>query len=104
MVSILFMHPANSNRDISNGLRSATGKLSHLGISRAPSKSSMSFINTHRSHEVLKDLYFAMLERLVPSLHRRKKYANKLKRQIFIMDATVIPISLGFFDWAHFRT
>lgn len=106
LVSMLFMHlaNANSNRDISNGLRSATGNLSHLGISRAPSKSSMSYINAHRNYKVFMDLYFAMLERLEPSLQRRRKYAKRLKRQIFIMDATVIPLSLGLFDWAQLRT
>lgn len=106
LVSMLFMHlaKANSNRDISNGLRSATGNLSHLGVRRAPSKSSMSYINAHRSHEVFKDLYFALLEKLEPSLQRRRKYARRLKRQIFIMDASVIPLSLGLFDWAKFRT
>ena len=103
---MLFMHLdiANSNRDISNGLRSATGNLSHLGVTRAPSKSSMSYINANRNYEVFKDLYFALLEKLEPSLHRRKKYARRLKRQIFIMDASVIPLCLGLFDWAKFRT
>jgi len=106
LVSMLFMHlaKANSNRDISNGLRSATGNLSHLGVQRAPSKSSMSYINAHRSYEVFKELYFAMLEKLEPSVQRRRKYAKRLKRQIFIMDASVIPLSLGLFDWAKFRT
>jgi len=106
IVSMLFMHlaNANSNRDISNGLRSATGNLSHLGVTRAPSKSSMSYINAHRNYEVFKDLYFALLKKLEPSLGRRKKYARRLKRQIFIMDASVIPLCLGLFDWAKFRT
>ena len=106
LVSMLFMHlaNANSNRDISNGLRSATGNLSHLGVSRAPSKSSMSYINANRTHQVFKDLYFSLLEKLEPSLHRKRKFAKRLKRQIFIMDASVIPLSLGLFDWAKFRT
>lgn len=106
IVSMLFMHlaNANSNRDISNGLRSATGNLSHLGVTKAPSKSSMSYINANRNYEVFKDLYFALLEKLEPSMHRRKKYARRLKRQIFIMDASVIPLCLGLFDWAKFRT
>lgn len=106
IVSMLFMHlaNANSNRDISNGLRSATGNLRHLGVIRAPSKSSMSYINANRNYKVFKDLYFALLEKLEPSLHRRKKYARRLKRQIFIMDASVIPLCLGLFDWAKFRT
>lgn len=40
-VSMFFMQlaGANSLRDICNGLRSATGNLSHLGIQKAPCKS-----------------------------------------------------------------
>ena len=99
------MHLANatSNRDISNGLRSATGNLSHLGVTKAPSKSSMSYINAHRSHQLFEDFYYALLERFEPSLARRRKYAHRLKRKIFIMDASVIPLSLSLFDWAKFR-
>ena len=41
LVSMLFCQFAKSQsvRDISNGLRSATGNLNHLGINRAPSQS-----------------------------------------------------------------
>jgi hypothetical protein len=39
-----------------------------------------------------------------PSLARRRKYGRRLKRKIFIMDASIIPLSLSLFDWAKFRT
>jgi len=45
-----------------------------------------------------------MLNKYEPSLQRRRKNAATLKRQIFIMDASVIPLSLDLFDWATFRT
>ncbi len=50
LVSMLFCHFAKSTsvRDISNGLRSATGNLNHLGIKTAPSKSSISYQNGKR--------------------------------------------------------
>ncbi|MCB0657608.1 MAG: DUF4372 domain-containing protein [Saprospiraceae bacterium] len=74
-VAMLFMQlaEAGSLRDISNGLRSATGNLSHLGISKAPSKSTMSYINKHRSYEVFRDIYFDLHDRFEPSLQRRRK-------------------------------
>jgi len=106
LVSMLFMQFANANslRDISNGLRSARGNLSHLGVNKAPCKSSLSYINKHRSSEVFKDLYFELLEELEPSLQLRRRYARRLKRKIFIIDGSVIPLSLSLFDWAKFRT
>jgi hypothetical protein len=106
MVSMIFMQLSSSCsvRDISNGLMSATGNLSHLGIVKAPSKSSMSYINKHRSYEVFRDIYFHLLESLEPSLEKSRRYARSLKRKIYIMDSTIIPLSLSLFDWAKFRT
>jgi hypothetical protein len=45
MVSMLCCQFAKSQsvRDISNGLRSATGNLNHLGMLKAPSKSAVSY-------------------------------------------------------------
>jgi len=106
LVSMLFMQlaKANSLRDISNGLRSATGNLNHLGVQKAPSKSSMSYINANRSYELFMDLYFALLDKYEPSLERKRKYAKRLKRKIFIMDSSIIPLCLSLFDWAKYRT
>lgn len=106
VVSMLFMQLANANslRDISNGLRSATGNLNHLGIEKAPSKSTMSYINERRTYKIFMDLYFKLLERYEPSLQRRRKYARRIRRQIFIMDASIIPLCLSLFDWAKYRT
>ena len=105
-VSMLFMQLAGvtSLRDISNGLRSATGNLNHLGVTKSPCKSSLSYINKHRDYRVFMDTYFGLLDQLEPSLARRRKYANRLKRKIFIMDASIIPLCLSLFNWARFRT
>ena len=106
MVSMIFMQMSSSTslRDISTGLMSATGNLSHFGITKSPSKSALSYINQNRSYEVFRDIYFALLESLEPSLSRSRKYARALKRNIYIMDSTIIPLSLSLFDWAKFRT
>src|SRR5690606_6828718 len=56
------------------------------------------------TYEVFKDLYFELLEKFEPSLQRIRQYARRLKRKIFIMDETVIPLCLSLFDWAKFRT
>lgn len=106
LVSMVFMQlaQASSLRDISTGLRSATGDLNHMGVANAPSKSAISYRNKHRTYEVFKDLYFELLEDLEPSLQRKRKYGYQLERKIFIMDGSVIPLSLSLFDWAKFRT
>jgi hypothetical protein len=105
-VTMLFMQLGHldSLRDICTGLKSATGNLSHLGIRKPPSKSSLSYINSRRRADVFEALYFALLDKLEPSCHRRRSYAQRLKRKVFIMDSSVIPLSLSLFNWAKFRT
>ncbi len=105
-VSMMFMQLADvsSLRDISHGIRSASGNLNHLGVTKAPSKSSLSYRNKQRTYKVFEDLYFELLESLEPSLQRRRQYASRLKRKIFIMDGSIIPLCLSLFNWAKFRT
>src|SRR5690606_7355615 len=105
-VSMLFCHlsSADSVRDISNGLRSTTGNMSHMGISRTPSKSNLSYINKHRDHRLFRDLYYKLLEHLWNRNSPRRAELNRLKRKVFLMDATIILLCLSVFDWAKFRS
>lgn len=51
LVTMLFCQFAKSQslRDISNGLRSTTGNLNHLAMSKAPSKSTVGYQNQNRN-------------------------------------------------------
>jgi len=104
LVSMLFCHFAKSSsvRDISNGLRSATGNLNHLGVSRAPSKSSISYQNKHRDAGLFKELYFSLLDSLGQQACL-KRIKLKVKVPVYLLDATVISLCLSVFDWATFR-
>ena len=105
LVSMLFCQFAKSQsvRDISNGLRSATGNLNHLGISKAPSKSSISYENKNRNWELFRDYYYELLEHL--GQHPRFKQVKfKIKSKIYLLDATTISLCLSIFDWAKYKT
>ena len=105
LISMLFCQFAKSQsvRDISNGLRSATGNLNHLGINKAPSKSSISYQNKNRSHEVFKEYYFELLKSL--GQHPEfKQIKFKIKSKIFLLDSTTIRLCLSLFDWAKYKT
>lgn len=106
LVSMLFCHLSSSDsvRDISNGLRSTTGNMSHMGISRAPSKSSISYMNEHRDYNLFRDLYFALISSLWTKDVNHRKELRMLKRKVYLMDASVIPLCLSMFDWAVFRS
>lgn len=105
LVSMLFCQFAKSQsvRDISNGLRSATGNLNHLGVNKAPSKSTISYQNKHRSYEIFKDYYFDLLKSLGQQAgFKQVKFA--IKSKIFLLDSTTISLCLSLFDWAKYKT
>ncbi|MDM1462057.1 IS4 family transposase, partial [Myroides odoratimimus] len=105
LVSMLFCHFARSKsvRDISNGLRSATGNLNHLGIDRAPSKSSVSYQNINRTHKLFKEYYFVLLQSL--GQHPKFKQVKfRIKSKILLLDSTTISLCLSIFDWAKYKT
>lgn len=105
MVSMLFCQFAKSRsvRDISNGLRSATGNLNHLGIDRAPSKSTISYQNKRRDWELFRDYYYSLLKSLGQQAHL-KRVKFKIKSKIFLLDSTTVSLCLSLFDWAKYKT
>jgi len=105
LVAMLFCQFAKSQsvRDISNGLRSATGNLNHLGIQRAPSKSTISYQNKNRNWELFKEYYYQLLGSLGQQAGF-KQVKFKIKSKIFLLDSTTISLCLSLFDWAKYKT
>lgn len=105
-VSMLFMQFANANslREISNGLKSTSGDLNHLGIhKKVPSKSSLAYINEHRKWEFFRDYYLFLYEYFSKE-GKFKQLKFKIKRKIYLLDSTTITLCLGLFDWAKYTT
>ncbi|MBA3681706.1 MAG: IS4 family transposase [Bacteroidetes bacterium] len=105
LVAMLFGQFAKSQslRDISNGLRSATGNLNHLGIQKAPSKSSIGYQNKNRNWELFRDYYYQLLGSLGQQAGF-KQVKFKIKSKIFFLDSTTISLCLNIFDWAKYKT
>ena len=105
LVSMLFCQFAKSQsvRDISNGLKSATGNLNHLGIQKAPSKSTISYQNKNRDWQLFKDYYFKLLSQLGQQMNvKQSKF--RIKSKIFLLDSSTISLCLSLFDWAKYKT
>jgi hypothetical protein len=106
LVSMLFcqLAHADSLREICNGLGCCLGKLAHLGIGKAPNKSTLSYANEHRPAQLYEDLFFTALKRfreeegLGP---RPKKF--RFKNKLLSLDSTTISLCLELFPWAEFR-
>jgi hypothetical protein len=106
LISMLFCHlgHASSVRDISNGLRSITGNIYHLGCRKAPSKSAISYVNEKRDFRVFQEFYYALVNHLRLQYKFTKPGLQQLKRKVYLLDASIISLSLSLYDWAKFRT
>jgi hypothetical protein len=103
-VAMLFcqMGAAHSLREICGGLGSAMGKLTHLGLRQAPTRSTLAYANAHRPWQ----LYQAVFEELLKScqeLAAKKKRRFRFKPPLRRLDATVIELCVTVFDWARFQ-
>jgi len=106
MVSMLFLHLSKSNsiREVTNGLKSITGNVNHLGIEkRTPSKSSLSYINEHRDWRMFREFYFLLKNDLQGRGFLKRKMFNEIDKKIYLLDSTVISLCIKVFDWAKYR-
>jgi hypothetical protein len=106
LVSMLFcqLAHADSLREICNGLGCCLGKLVHLGIAKAPNKSTLSYANEHRPAKLYEDLFYTALNRFRDEDgvgQRKKKF--RFKNKLLSLDSTTISLCLELFPWAEFR-
>jgi len=105
-VSMMFcqLARADSLREICNGLKCCLGKLKHLGVSKAPNKSTLSYANEHRTADLYEDLFYSTYRQLRSKGgfgSRKKKF--RFKNKLLSFDSTTISLCLSLFPWAKFR-
>ena len=105
-VAMLFCHlgRADSLREICHGLACCVGKLVHLGIDRAPTRSTLSYANRHRPAALFEALFWQLADGLraregVGQRKPRFRFRNKL----LSLDSTTISLCLSLFPWASYR-
>ena len=106
LVAMLFCHlgRADSLRDICNGLINCMGKMVHLGIGRAPVKSTLAYANQHRPAKLFEDFFYATLHRFQSlGMLGQRKTKFRFKNRLLSMDASVIVLCLALFPWANYR-
>lgn len=106
LVSMLFCHMAHADslREICGGLACCIGKLRHLGITKAPNKSTLSYANQNRPAALYEELFWTMLHRFRTSGglgNRKRKF--RFKNKLVSLDSTTISLCLSLFPWAQFR-
>jgi hypothetical protein len=83
-------------------LASCEGKLRHLGVPTAPSRSTLSYANEHRPWELYQTVFGQLLEqcRYVAAQGKRK---FRFKNKLMSIDGSVIDLCASMYDWAKFR-
>ena len=77
------------------------GKIRHLGLKKAPSRSSLSYANEHRPWQLYDKLFYRLLERCGGSIGIKHKF--RFKNKLLSFDASLIELCLNIFDWAKYR-
>lgn len=91
---------AHSLREICGGLASCEGKLAHLGMEKAPHRSTLSYANEHRPWQLYEAIFYQLLQRCRQASGRGKKF--RFNNKLVSMDSTVIELCANLFDWAQF--
>jgi Domain of unknown function (DUF4372)/Transposase DDE domain len=105
-VSMLFcqLGRADSLREICNGLGCCLGRLIHVGIAKAPCRSTLSYANEHRPAALFEDLFFTALARFRGQQGMGpRKHKFSFKNKLLSLDSTTISLCLTMFPWAQFR-
>ena len=102
-VAMLFcqLGQAHSLREICGGLASCFGKARHLGLNKAPKRSTLSYANEHRPWQLYERVFYQLLDRCRQLNFGKRRF--RFKNKLFSLDATVIELCAGLFDWAKFR-
>ena len=95
---------ADSLREICNGLGCCLGRLVHVGITRAPCRSTLSYANEHRPAALFEDLFFTALARFREQQGLgTRQHKFRFKNKLLSLDSTTISLCLTMFPWAKFR-
>jgi len=95
---------ADSLREICNGLACCLGRLVHLGIAKAPCRSTLSYANEHRPATLFEELFWTASARFrEQQLLGSRKHKFRFKNKLLSLDSTTISLCLTLFPWAKFR-
>lgn len=102
-IALMFCHlgGARSLREIVGGLAASEGKLKHLGVKRAPTRSTLAYANQHRPWRLYKTVFEELLK-VCQAEARDKQRKFRFHHPLLSLDSTVIPVCASMFDWAKY--
>lgn len=91
-----------SLRGISNTLQAHEKKLYHLGFRANICKSTLAKANEVRDWRIYRDLFYYLV-RATRELYQTESLPFEFDEHIYVIDSSVIELSLGLYPWAHFE-
>ena len=93
---------ADSLREICQGLAASEGNLKHLGVDRAPIRSTLSYANQRRPWRLFETVFHKLLSRAEGEMiGTRKKF--RFKNRLLSTDSTSIELCAAAYDWAQYK-
>ena len=89
-----------SVREIETSMKANRNRLYHTGLKQPIKRSTFCDALEKRSHEVFRDVFYAMVNKAQGIAGKMKK---KFKDPLRIIDASQIPLCLSRFNWAKYR-
>ena len=81
----------NGLRELCEGMLACEGKLTHLGLDKAPARSTLSDANTKRSYRVFESLYFELIGQYISFISDSRLKGLSI-RNLKIIDSTTIRL------------
>ncbi|TRO82573.1 IS4 family transposase [Trichloromonas acetexigens] len=92
----------DSLRDIVENLSVQAGKIYHLGI-KPFSRATLSRANEQQPHQMYEALFQRLLVRCQDLAPRNRRFKFKDSAKLYLLDATMIDLTLSLFPWAKYR-
>ena len=93
LITMMFgiLSRCDSMTEICEGLRAMGGKLNHLGLEKAPAKSTASDGLRNRSHKFFEELYFSLVKKHQSFLSDSRTFGLTFK-EVLLIDSTTIRL------------
>jgi hypothetical protein len=82
----------SSIREVITGLMASEGRLSHLGLTNTPRRSTLSDANNRRSEAFFGDLYHALVRKFYPEILPDSYQSRSYLKRLLIIDSTTISL------------
>jgi len=92
----------DSLRDIVENMSAQSSKLYHLGV-KPFSRATLSRANDKQPHQMYEVLFQRLLARCQNLAPRNKRFRFKESAKLYLLDATMIDLTLSLFPWAKYR-